>query len=284
MRHKRLTRGEKRSKRKKVIIISTLCLLLVMTIGYAAFQTNLNITAKGNVKEKSRIIQSWTSASQEDFHSDFYKQNIVTATFLDSSVVPSNALESWDVSETKDKGVMAWVIPNNEDNTKYDLYIGANNGVIANEDSSYLFYNFNVITSIEFGKNFDTSNVTNMYAMFSNCMEIVDLNLEIFDTENVVNMADMFSLTYKLENLNVSNFHTNNVTSFWHMFRDCKSLKYLNLCSFDTRKVTNMASMFWNTPLLTAIYVGPNWVISENTDITDMFFISNISSVTTGQC
>ena len=37
---------------------------------------------------------------------------------------------------------MAWVIPNSEDSTKYDLYIGANDGVIANENSSYLFGKF----------------------------------------------------------------------------------------------------------------------------------------------
>lgn len=52
MRRRRLTRREKRSRRKKAIIISSLCLLFVMTAGYAAFQTNLSITAKGNIMKK----------------------------------------------------------------------------------------------------------------------------------------------------------------------------------------------------------------------------------------
>lgn len=58
MRRRRLTRKEKRSRRKKAIIISSLCLLFVMTAGYAAFQTNLSITAKGNIKNLKEEIDS----------------------------------------------------------------------------------------------------------------------------------------------------------------------------------------------------------------------------------
>ncbi len=42
----------KRIKQRKIIILTSLSLLFVLTTGYAAFQTNLNITAKGNIKEK----------------------------------------------------------------------------------------------------------------------------------------------------------------------------------------------------------------------------------------
>ena len=41
----------KRRKQKKLIIILSLSLLMVITVGYAAFSTNLSITAKGNIKE-----------------------------------------------------------------------------------------------------------------------------------------------------------------------------------------------------------------------------------------
>ena len=48
----RKIRRHKRKKQKKILIISTLSLLMILTIGYAAFSTNLNITAKGNIKTK----------------------------------------------------------------------------------------------------------------------------------------------------------------------------------------------------------------------------------------
>ena len=41
----------KRRRQKKTIIILSLSLLMVITVGYAAFSTNLSITAKGNIKE-----------------------------------------------------------------------------------------------------------------------------------------------------------------------------------------------------------------------------------------
>ena len=40
----------RRNKQKKIILITSITLLLFLTIGYAAFQTNLNITAKANIK------------------------------------------------------------------------------------------------------------------------------------------------------------------------------------------------------------------------------------------
>ena len=48
-----MTRREKRKRQKQTILVSTVCLLFVMVAGYAAFSTNLSITAKGNVKEKT---------------------------------------------------------------------------------------------------------------------------------------------------------------------------------------------------------------------------------------
>ena len=40
---------KRRRGKNKVIIITSLCLLLVLTVGYAAFQTNLTLRAKGNI-------------------------------------------------------------------------------------------------------------------------------------------------------------------------------------------------------------------------------------------
>lgn len=276
----RKTRKEK-IKQRKILIITSLSLLLFLCVGYAAFSTNLSITAKGNVKEKSRVIQSWEETSQTDFHSDFYKENIVSATFLDNNNVPSSATESWNVSEDKKHGgVLAWVIPNNNDSTKYDLYIGAKNGVIANEDSSFLFYNFQNVKEINFDDNYDTSNSTDMSRMFNNCISLVSLDLSNFDTRNVTsmyamfcmwnndsdselennlnsikfgenyvtsnvtNMRSMFAGLIKLQNLDVSNFDTSNVTTMYHMFNKCSSLTELDLSNFDTSNVTDMESMF----------------------------------------
>lgn len=211
--------------------------------------------------------------------------------------------------------VKAWVVPNAEDNTKYDLYIGAKDGVIANEDSSYLFYNFIGMKTVDFQNNFDTINTTNMSLMFCDCLELTILDLSNFDTNNVTDMYGMFWATamanpmkietiifgekFKtnnvtnmqwmfancdyLEELDLSTFNTSEVTNMYGMFVGCKSLETLNLCSFNTSKVTNMSGIFERTTNLTVIYVGPNWT-SENANTAGMFNKSGVSSVTTGQC
>ena len=344
MKKRRLTRREKRSRRKKAIIVSTLCLLFVMTAGYAAFQTNLSITAKGNIKEQSRVIQSWNQYSNEDFHTDYYRENIVSATFLDTNQVTSNATESWDVSEDGKGGVKAWVVPNAEDSTKYDLYIGAKDGVIANEESGWIFARFlNLETvdfntfdtsnatsmrsifntynsqttqvleghlkSIYFGDNFNTSNVTNMIAMFQgqinleqvdlskfdtskvttmyhmfNCTGLTTLDLSSFDTSNVTDMGLMFSNMKNLLSINFGeNFNTSQVTNMSNIFSNSSNLTELNLCTFDTSKVTDMSWMFSETTNLQKIFVSLNWITTQ-ADTTGMFSGSGTSSVITGQC
>ena len=229
--------------------------MLFLCVGYAAFSTNLSITAKGNIKEKSRVIQSWEETSQTDFHSYFYKESIVSATFLDNNAVPNNAVESWNVSEDKEKGgVIAWVVPNINDNTKYDLYIGANGGVIANPNSSYLFYLCTGLEIIDFNNNFDTRYVTDMNHMFSGAwseetgdipMSLKEIRgLENFDTSNVISMSRMFLYCSNLTSLNVSNFNTSNVVDMGGMFNQLKSLKVIDLSNFDTSNVNNMERMF----------------------------------------
>lgn len=311
-------RRRKRNKQRKIIIVSMVSLLCVITSGYAAFQTNLNITAKGNIIEKSRVIKNWTSNSNEDFHADFYRQNIVTVNFLDTNKVPENVVESWDVSKEKDGGVMAYILENKEENGKYDLYIGASKGVIANENSDDLFYSFSNLKQINFNENFDTSNTTTMVRMFGGGNNITVLDLSDFDTSKVTNMTSMFSIWdidksdyanasiteiifgdkfitsnvtemagmftgQPLKSLDLSNFDTSKVTNMYHMFNKCEQLTELNLCSFDTQNVTDMQEMFLNTIKLTKVKVGPKWT-TTNANTINLFYKSAISNVTTGQC
>ena len=261
----------RRKKQKKLLIIVSLSLLLFLCVGYAAFSTSLTITARGNIKENTRVIQAWSSTDQTDFHSDFYKENIVSVTFLDNNNVPDNATESWNVSEDKENGiVMAWVVPNNDDNTKYDLYIGARGGVIANEDSSNIFNNFIEIQFIDFGNNFDTSNVINMYGMFLDCQNVEYINLKNFITNNVTNMHDMFRGCYNLKELDLSSFNTSNVTTMLTMFQDCQTLQSLNLESFDTSKVTIMRGMFARCSNLSILDIS-SFDTRNVTSMRDMF-------------
>ena len=94
---------------------------------------------------------------------------------------------------------------------------------------------------------FNTSNVTSMYEMFRNCINLQSLDLSNFDTSNVTDMSYMFTFCINLQSLDLSNFDTSNVTDMSGMFNYCSKLQSLDLSNFDTSNVTTyMFDMFYD--------------------------------------
>ena len=92
---------------------------------------------------------------------------------------------------------------------------------------------------------FDTSSVTNMFAMFY-CCKVKQINFAgLFNTFNVVNMESMFE-NCNIEKLDLSRFNTSNVRSMELIFADCEHLETLDLSAFNTSNVTHMTGMFEN--------------------------------------
>ena len=261
----------KEKTKTRLIILGVFLILIIMAGGYAAFNTQISLHVKGNIKYNSKIIQAWDTTSQTDFHSDYYRENIVSATFVNNNDIPESAVESWNVSEDKENGeVMAWVVPNSEDSSKYDLYIGTKGKVIANENSAYVFDGFSNMKSITFNDNFDTSNATDMNGMFRRESNLTNLDLSSFDTSNVTNMGGMFSDNFALETVNLSSFDTSNVTTMAWMFSQCNKLNNLDLSTFNTSNVTNMEYMFLNCHMLTILDLS-NFDTSSVTNMNQVF-------------
>ena len=84
---------------------------------------------------------------------------------------------------------------------------------------AYMFCGCNNIYSFDF-TNFDTSEVTTMYAMFYGCSSLISLNLSNFITSKVQVMWNMFSGCSSLISLNLSNFDTSQVNDTEYMFKD----------------------------------------------------------------
>ena len=118
-----------------------------------------------------------------------------------------------------------------------------------------IFSGMSSLTKINFGKGFDTSNVTRMMYLFENCSALKSLDLSRFDTSNVKFMNSMFA--------------------------GCSSLTKLDLTSFDARKVTSMPSMFEGCTNLTEILVSRDkWPTLEGFSINNMFKNCGVDHVT----
>ena len=110
------------------------------------------------------------------------------------------------------------------------------------KDMSYMFAEMKNIENLDLS-DFDTSNATNMTAMFYGS-SFKSLDLSSFDTSNVTTMSALCQGCRSLENLDLSNFDTSKVTNMSYMFTFCTQIKKLDLNSFDTSNVTNMQNMF----------------------------------------
>ena len=88
--------------------------------------------------------------------------------------------------------------------------------------------------------------LNNINYLFSDCENLVSVDLSSFDSENVYNMGKMFYMCSNLNNINFSNFNTEKVIDMSHLFCGCKSLENLDLSSFDTKNVKTMKYMFSN--------------------------------------
>lgn len=115
--------------------------------------------------------------------------------------------------------------------------------------ASYLFYYY---PDSEIEGMLDTSNITDMSSMFSNCTKLT--TIPPLDTSNVTNMGYMFNLCTSLTTIPL--LDTSNVTNMKSMFYNCANLMTIPL--LDTSNVTNMSYIFDLCRNLTTIRFNPN--------------------------
>ncbi len=117
-------------------------------------------------------------------------------------------------------------------------------------------------------KDFKPITTTHWFYHLDNLTEVI--GLENLDTSEVTNMSWMFSDCYSLKNIDLSNFDTSKVTNISYMFAHCHSLETLDLSSFSNKSIiwenkpdeqddNGYAAMFWDCPKLKTIYIGEKW-------------------------
>jgi surface protein len=208
-----------------------------------------------------------------------YRSSIKSINFSnDLSILPETCNEAnkcWNITDSKSKyPVYHYLKVNENDSTMYDAYIVSEKKIYAPVDCSGIFeisvskeaytYVSNVET-INFNGNFDTSKVTNMYAMFATLRKIENIDLSNFDTSQVTNMSQLFYACTQLKNVDLSSFNTAKVTDMSYMFQT-SGLVELDLTPLDTSNVTNMFQMFYNCSGLVELDLTP----LDTSNVTNM--------------
>jgi len=106
-------RRRRKNNQRKIIIATSLCLLFIMSIGYAAFQTNLSITAKGNVKGKINAADQLipTVVTEGDgLYLDTYKSDEEEQRYIYKGANPNNYItfnnETWRIMSIESDGTL----------------------------------------------------------------------------------------------------------------------------------------------------------------------------------
>ena len=261
----------------------TTYLILFNTLRNTSTETENTSAFLGNTNIQRQNVNNVTFV--DDIPEDVY--DVFTNTYIDNT--------AWDASEMQDDSIIAWY--EQAANGTVKVYIGSNDEIFGNVDSSYLFSyigtsgnctatetitnigllntrnvtnmsnmfdqtGYAVMTSLDLGTNFDTSNVTDMSGMFSNTGYSAMTNLELgdkFDTSNVIDMSSMFSNTG---------------------YSAMTSLELGD--NFDTSNVTDMNNMFANTGVMemTSLELGDNFDTSSVTNMSEMFFQTGVALMT----
>lgn len=122
--------------------------------------------------------------------------------------------------------------------------------------------------------NLDTSEVTDMSSMFSECRNVSELDLGNFNTSNVKDMSYMFYGCERLEGdesfrgLNLSSFDTSKVESMSCMFSHCRNIQELDLSNFDVSNVEDFTGMFEDMSRLCELNLS-NWNVREDAEFCD---------------
>ena len=248
--------------------------------GNLSFSVKINVYGKDGLSMEDRMMRV---AGSEDFHSSEYKSKITSIVTKGDTIIPEGVVESWDISEKQNGSVIAYAEDDGTGAGTYKVTIGGEGSIIANYDMTDYFNQLPNCTTLDLTY-LNTKLTTNMSMMFGRLFGTNSSNIEeiifgnYFVTSNVTNMNAMFANCLKLKNIDLSNFDTSIVTDMHYMFLYCESLIKLDLTNFDTQNVTGSMQMFAYCDNLTEIKVTrgkwtiPNSTIS-NSGVTDFTYV-----------
>ena len=160
-------------------------------------------------------------------------------------------------------------MPTADNNAKFD-FAGSASGSSISINRYLVSIDFNGI---------DTSNLTNMYALFSGYTKLENLDISMFNMSKLSGKyGSLYNTFCECSNLKSIVFPTtvafDSESTMTRAFESCTSLTTLDLSSFNTTNVTDMSRLFYNCSSLTSLDLS-NFDTSNVIDMNYMFTYCN---------
>lgn len=200
----------------------------VMALGDVSFRTAIDIVNKSDAKN---VDLTMISPKNETSFEYLFKNN--------TNLININ-VSNWDTSNITSLRRAFSLIPNLESVDFADWNVSRVTDFYAMFDGSMKIENIDV-------SKWDTSSAINMGWMFhGNNFKALDVSN--FNTSKVTNMFAMFSRSQSLTRLDVSNFNTSNVLDFGRAFSFFDSVcEELNISGLNLTKCTSINGTFTNS-------------------------------------
>lgn len=129
-------------------------------------------------------------------------------------------------------------------------------------DMSSLFFNCYALTELDL-PNFVRSSVKNLSSMFNSCKALTKLTgTDSWDTSNVTNMNKLFSECEAMPAFDLSGWDVSKVTDMSSLFQGCSSAKEITVTGWTVKAGTKTTYMFVRCGALERIYTDRDWEIT----------------------
>ena len=119
----------------------------------------------------------------------------------------------------------------------------------------------------------DISELDDLSGVFARLNKVEVIDISGWDTSNVRDMDAMFSQCKNLKNIiGIENLDVSNLKNANFMFNSCESLVELDLTNWNPISLENMSNMFYNCSNLKIIKNIENWQLPNIMDVSYMFY------------
>ena len=204
---------------------------------------------------------------------------------LDIINIPDNVIDSWDCSEEQNESVMCWYTDTDND-SKYELFIGQEGGVVANPYSVRVFASFTNAEKMIL-RNVDSTQIENMnYAFENSGQNVTNFKFDASDwnVSNVTNFANVFTNIAhdsKVIDVTVRNWKlspTANAKNLFAWIGFNAEKVHFDLTGWDFSNVKSMEGLFYDfvdacrgSACPTVKLIMDGWNTSGVENMTDLF-------------
>lgn len=254
----------------------------------AAAAVQLNATARLRDDQIERTDTAEENGRHAVFGSAYTRDQISRVAF--ETTLSGVTADAWDVSESGDGSVMAYVVP---DGGLYQLHIAGEGGVQVvygtlmftgyrnmteidlsgadfsqAEDLSSFLSQCESLTSVDM-HGLSMPKLTGALSMFQECLAMEKLDVSGWDVPRLRDAGWMFNCTPKLTELNLDNWNAPMLKDMRSMFAEAGAYR-IDLSSWQPFSPLSMENAFWHMENLTDVNIS-TVDVSKVTDMSGLF-------------